>query len=231
MLMAFVCHVLHLDPNYQNISIFLEPASALLDMNGVCRPLPGSTYGNMFSFLASSLTHYTGSTACAAGTCDSWFFTFTKPAPSSNQINITGLFANNIPVSLEISQNDSATLPGMNSSGAVDLYEFISFKAGAPPAWAPPPQCFSPAPHCKGGSTPVQTVEMVVAQPGYETSKYDISNQDTADWLGDTLFTCLDVTSGHTESDQYSTISLFEVEVDTRWGAYSLCNGYPVRPR
>ena len=64
-----------------------------------------------------------------------------------------------------------------------------------------------------------------------ETSKYDISNQDTADWLGDTLFTCLDVTSGHTESDQYSTISLFEVEVDTRWGAYSLCNGYPVRPR
>jgi hypothetical protein len=217
----------------QNISIFLGADSALLDVNGVCRPLPGSKYGSIFSFLASPLTKYTSSVACGERTCDRWFFTYTKSAPSSNQINITGLFSNGIPVVLEISQNNTAGLPGMNSSASVDLYEFVSFKAEKPPAsvWPPPPQCFSPAPHCKGGDTPVQTLEMVVAQPAFEISKYDISNQDTADWLGDTLFTCLDVTSGHTASDQYSTISLFEVEVDTRWGAYSLCNGYPVRVR
>lgn len=40
-------------------------------------------------------------------------------------------------------------------------------------------------------------------------------------------FTCLDVLSNHTESDQYSVISHFTVEVDTRFGPYSLCNGYP----
>lgn len=33
------------------------------------------------------------------------------------------------------------------------------------------------------------------------------------DWLGDTFFTCYDVSSNHTESDLYSVISLFEVRL------------------
>jgi hypothetical protein len=70
-------------------------------------------------------------------------------------------------------------------------------------------------------------VEMVVAQPPWDVSHYNISNQDTADWLGDAIFTCLDVLSNHTTTDNYGVISLFEVEVDTRWGEYSECNGYP----
>lgn len=66
---------------------------------------------------------------------------------------------------------------------------------------------------------------MVLAQPDYAISGYSLANQNTADWLGDAVFTCMDVLSNHTTNDQYSIISYFEVEVDTRFGVYSQCNG------
>jgi len=114
-----------------------------------------------------------------------------------------------------------------NSGGTYIVSDYLEFNAGEVPAEYLQPQasCFAPASKCANGD--VQTLQMVVAQPPYTTSKYDIANQDTADWLGDTVFTCLDVESGHTSEDQYGVVSLFEVQVDTRWGEYSQCNGYP----
>jgi len=55
---------------------------------------------------------------------------------------------------------------------------------------------------------------------------YNLANQDTADMLGDTVFTCFDVRSGGTKKDHYGVISHYKIWVDGRFGQYALCNGY-----
>jgi hypothetical protein len=191
----------------------------------------------MFSFLSSSLTKYLGKNAIKkfnatkAIECDTWYFS-TRGLPGvAVETNLTLYSKANTPVRFIVSTNSSAGgLPGMNNSHngiTTTVEDFLTFVPGPQADWPVPASCREPGVTCEKKSDFIETIEMVVAQPKYSISKYDITNQDTADWLGDTIFTCEDVLSGHTESDQYSVISLFEVEIDTRYGEYSLCNGYP----
>jgi hypothetical protein len=187
--------------------------TSLISINDVCRNF-GVKFADPFGWLTSSLTQYQGKETVNGVDCDKWYFS-TRGLPVPVETNLT-LFVDSaapVPVRYVISSNSSGGLPGANTSTPVHYTQDLSnFTAGSPPAavWDMPSTCGKPVPLCAEGS--VKTMDMVLAQPAYAISNYSISNQDTADWLGDAIFTCADVLSNHTASDQYSVVSLFQVE-------------------
>jgi hypothetical protein len=111
----------------------------------------------------------------------------------------------------------------LNEHGLGELLEFGQpFVAGQPPAsaFASPPGCGQPGPTCPDGAS--VRMEVVVFHP---TNMFDIAGQDVADWLGDTMFLCLAGPNATSAGQQYMEISLWEIEVWTGYGLYSLCNG------
>ena len=159
-------------------------------LNDVCRPYP-TVYGDMFSFLTSSITHYLGKkditlfNTTKSKECDTWYLS-TKGIPGvAVETNLTLYTTGNVPVSFVVSTNSSGGgLPGMNNThdGITEtVQDFLTFIPGpqVSPMFNIPASCREPSVRCKKGSDFVQTIEMVVAQPAYSISKYDITNQDT----------------------------------------------------
>ena len=73
----------------------------------------------------------------------------------------------------------------------------------------------------------VQNLTVFVAHPKNHTG--ELYNQDVGDFGGDATFVCMyAATPGPASLDpDYDAVSKVVVEVDTRYGAYSLCNSYP----
>lgn len=206
---------------WSNASTYLYSDSAKMNINQVCRDSyqEGVYFADLFDWVNSPLTKFVDTRSVYGVECDNW----------NMYVNATmnvSLCANkNTPVEYT-SLFHTTGLPGQNVSVTYTIsYIFYNFTAAPPPpsVFTLPPECMS-SPVCP--SQGVQFMQLVAAQPAYNISRYDITNQDTADWLGDTFFTCLDVLGNNTASDLYTVISLFTVEVDTRWGQYALCNGY-----
>ena len=66
-----------------------------------------------------------------------------------------------------------------------------------------------------------ETFDMYIFHP---STSYNISNQNLADLVGDTVFICAD--SNNTAVDHYELISLYSIKVNSNWGQYTMCNGY-----
>lgn len=205
-----------------NVSQYGMANGTYISINKVCRTMPKKKFADMWAWIKSPLAKFNGTHTINGVQCNAWRLTI--PKVTDVCLCVTN---RNTPLQLNVTAKASG-LPGMNVTGSsFTMFQYFGFTPGpvSSSVFALPAECVEPSPICKGGG--IQTLQMVVAQPSYNISKYEIINQDTADWLGDTFFTCYDVVSNHTDSDQYSVISLFEVDVDTSWGAYSLCNGYP----
>lgn len=83
--------------------------------------------------------------------------------------------------------------------------------------------CYEKVPPCREGAATV--MEVYLAHP-HQFAYLD--NQDSADAKGDVAFLCPDLLKPETAAfNQYDQVSLWKVEVDTHWGQYELCNGYP----
>eukprot|EP00756_Hemistasia_phaeocysticola_P014538 Hpha_TRINITY_DN15343_c2_g16::TRINITY_DN15343_c2_g16_i1::g.88382::m.88382 len=59
--------------------------------------------------------------------------------------------------------------------------------------------------------------------------KFNISNQDLGDAIGDTFFVCLDLhtNKSSTVDHDYQWITQWEIELIPQWGQYLNCNDYP----
>eukprot|EP01060_Flectonema_neradi_P024753 TRINITY_DN3363_c0_g2_i1.p1 TRINITY_DN3363_c0_g2~~TRINITY_DN3363_c0_g2_i1.p1 ORF type:complete len:400 (+),score=43.33 TRINITY_DN3363_c0_g2_i1:131-1330(+) len=78
-------------------------------------------------------------------------------------------------------------------------------------------------PTCLPKDAPIkeEVFDMFIFHPDGE---YNISDQNLADLVGDTVFICQDY--NNTAVDDYELISLYSVKVNPNWGQYALCNGY-----
>ena len=130
------------------------------------------------------------------------------------------------PVRLAI-QRPEQSFPGLPPSNYTET-EVMDF--AAPFAIGPPsaanfklPYACSPeglAAKCSNGTT--AKVHWYVAHPN---TSFDVANQDMADALGDVVFVCDETWAA--VANGYDVATLYELEVDTHWGQYALCNGYP----
>ncbi|KAK3279660.1 hypothetical protein CYMTET_12465 [Cymbomonas tetramitiformis] len=181
--------------------------------NGVCRKLPGGRFYDMWLFVQYS--KYAGKAQKLGKWCDVWNFV-------SARDNITLFVKDNVPVSLN-SSSMSPYLPGAKPVLTKYTQDFYNVQVGKPQVSMDPPDvCSRGAPLCNSS----QSLSKIVTYVAHPKGLYNLSNQDVADCLGDVAFTCYDVSSNHTQADDYGLVSLYVLEVDTRWGAYSLCNGY-----
>ncbi|KAK3268429.1 hypothetical protein CYMTET_23067, partial [Cymbomonas tetramitiformis] len=182
---------------------------------GVCRQYPGGKFTDMWAFM--ELATYNGTTLVDLKKCDVWTY-----ASSDKTMNLTLYTKGDTPVRLS-SEVLESFLPGAAKMRIAQTTDFVKFSPVAPTAdqLAVPEVCTAPPPKCTDEG--VQVVDMYIAHP---PEFYNISNQDTADALGDTVFTCHDVAGGGTSYDHYGVVSHYQVEVNTTWGVYSLCNGY-----
>lgn len=182
---------------------------------GVCRQYPGGKFQDTWAFM--EMAKYQGKALIDLKECDKWtYFSLDKT------VNITLYTRGDTPVRL-YSEMFQSFLPGAAKFEEKITTDFVDISRVAPAAdkLSVPDACTEPPPKCT--SAGVQVLDMYIAHP---PEFYNISDQDTADALGDTLFTCHDVASGGTSYDHYGVVSHYEVEVNTTWGVYSLCNGY-----
>ena len=83
-------------------------------------------------------------------------------------------------------------------------------------------EAFHP-PTCPAPAVTNEIVDMYIFHP---KDIYNISGQNTADAVGDTAFVCIDTLQGHTQADNYSVVSWYQVEMYPMYGQYQFCNGY-----
>lgn len=201
-----------------NTSTYVTRGAYYFDTNDVCRLIVNeSKWNGMWDWLAGA--SYEGKATVRNQLCDVW-------ALRSEYYNSTVWAVGNTPVQLNQSYYGGG-LPGQGAQYSKSVMEFITITPGAPPrdAVSPPDSCFTkPQPCDADPAGRVQIVDHFIAHP---RGVYNISNQDTADAMGDTAFTCADVLSGNTQNDGYAVVSRYNIAVDTRWGEYALCNGYP----
>jgi len=195
-------------------SIYYEAKSAYFVGNGVCRSVPVG-FHDKWHWVRNAT--YGGHTQYRGRKVQKWY-------ARSPLANYTLFVDKNLPV-LFLSQTYEA-LPGMKKVKSNSTEIYLNISVGAPPLdkLSKPRKCTAMPPPCKVAGNPVKTLSHYIAHP---PDIFNLSDQDTADELGDTAFTCYDVSRGHTKADDYGVISHYRISVDTRYGQYALCNGYP----
>lgn len=151
---------------------------------------------------------YLGSTTYEGRACDVWA-TSSDPKTAAVELCVD---AQNNPVGMVTRGHGEATTLSFG----------LPLTRGPPPesAFQVPSTCGRPGPTCENGAN--VPLEAVVFHP---THQLDIAGQDVADRLGDTMFLCLAGPNASSAGQQYTEISLWDLEVWSGFGQYSLCNG------
>jgi len=192
--------------------------------NRKCAPNgPSSKFSEMWDWVAAAT--YQGNQTLNGSACSVWALR----TPKTN-ITLWVEIGSELPLSQYI--ETLAALPGAAPRLIRISQNYSEVKKGPFPAehMKIPDECFLPPLVCEVAKDPppphtvVQTLDHYVAHP---EGKYNISNQNTADILGDTVFTCADVRNNGTALDGYALLSHYRIALDTRFGEYALCNGYP----
>eukprot|EP00043_Microstomoeca_roanoka_P020139 m.238257 g.238257 ORF g.238257 m.238257 type:complete len:350 (+) comp17114_c6_seq1:219-1268(+) len=193
-------------------SFYYLPHDLYFDSNGVCKDLDGTFY-DMFDWVFSSLTKYTGKKTIQNRTCDQWELV----VPDAT---LTLCADGNVPVLQSVFSSTS-----MTTSITIFHTDFTPNPPGLNDTFfQPPKECFEPPTLCPGPED-TAVIDAYIFHPRNTTG--DIVNQDVADLLGDVLFICTDALSNHTQEDEYAYVSYYKLEVVTKWGQYEQCNGYP----
>eukprot|EP00466_Bigelowiella_natans_P017780 jgi/Bigna1/141311/aug1.61_g16019 len=196
-------------------STYADATGTYFSLNDVCRRGNGK-FSDKWGWLA--VAKYGGNDSFKGEIVETWHFT-------SQKANLTLFSVGDEPrlysysVAIEL-------IPGKPAEVVNSTEVYINITAGPPPAdkLAKPKDCTGATPVCNSTSRgkSIARQEHYLAHP---PGLYNISNQNTADVLGDTVFTCMDVSTGGTKMDHYGVISHYVIAVDTRYGEYSLCNG------
>ncbi|GAB5358026.1 hypothetical protein AAMO2058_000423500 [Amorphochlora amoebiformis] len=162
--------------------------------------------------------YFAGTDSVNGTECNVWNFTSVKA-------NLSLCAVGDMP--LRYFTQTYGALPGANVSAQSTTAIFKNVTVGPPSSSdiEVPKTCYGKPMVCDedpGGR--YLSKDFFIAHP---EDKFNISNQDLADVLGDTIFTCVDVIRNNTQKDEYSLISHYRISLDTRYGIYALCNGYP----
>eukprot|EP00035_Acanthoeca_spectabilis_P031346 m.13729 g.13729 ORF g.13729 m.13729 type:complete len:435 (+) comp4704_c0_seq1:40-1344(+) len=180
-------------------------------VNDVCRiPSPTAHFVDLFGWVSEPASVYLGPTTYEGRACDVWA-TSSDPKTAAVELCVD---AQNNPVGMVTRGHGEATTLSFG----------LPLTRGPPPesAFQVPSTCGHPGPTCENGAN--VPLEAVVFHP---THQLDIAGQDVADRLGDTMFLCLAGPNASSAGQQYTEISLWDLEVWSGFGQYSLCNGYP----
>eukprot|EP00466_Bigelowiella_natans_P002258 jgi/Bigna1/91242/estExt_fgenesh1_pg.C_940014 len=242
-------------PGIAQSSTYLNEDSSYFLLNGVCRPLgnmssSSSHFYDMWAWLKYS--KYGGEKDFEGKNVSVWCFkskdvnlTLFTAANKDENTSSNGV----LPVA-QFTEGFSG-LPGQTPRHYTYSLTFRDIDATPPPpdkleipkaCVEPPPTCKAPPPGSISQSSAfssssssssatsnnnnnkfIMLMDHYIAHP---PNIYNLANQDTADMLGDTVFTCFDVRSGGTKKDHYGVISHYKIWVDGRFGQYALCNGY-----
>lgn len=211
---------------------WFSPDSAYYIEGGICRQFPGFSSRNLSvnSFAAYANAEPSGEAHLP------WYgpqmlatYSFGSHGDHTNGtyfVDESGSHARIVRVELV----SHISLPGAKPHLVNLRRDFQSFDTSplAPDTFKLPRACLSSPTRChpeRSAAEAALNVTMYLAHPLNETGK--IANQDTGDLLGDTAFLCFYTAPGGHVMDDYNAVSGFTVEVDSRWGAYSPCNGYP----
>eukprot|EP00036_Acanthoecidae_sp_10tr_P011411 CAMPEP_0182922436 /NCGR_PEP_ID=MMETSP0105_2-20130417/4794_1 /TAXON_ID=81532 ORGANISM="Acanthoeca-like sp., Strain 10tr" /NCGR_SAMPLE_ID=MMETSP0105_2 /ASSEMBLY_ACC=CAM_ASM_000205 /LENGTH=439 /DNA_ID=CAMNT_0025060051 /DNA_START=133 /DNA_END=1452 /DNA_ORIENTATION=+ len=193
-----------------NYSIAANATAMGESVNGVCRfPSPTARYADLFGWMRE-YAFYEGDTTVDGRVCQVWASS-DDPKTAAAKLCVE---SNGDPVVLLVQGRASA-----------EMFHFgVPVLRGPPPPEALdiPAECGRPGPTCPNGKA--AALEVVVFHPA---GKLDIVGQDVADILGDTMFLCLAGPNATSAGQQYSEVSMWQLEVWTGYGQYSLCNGYP----
>jgi hypothetical protein len=200
---------------------------------GVCRDVPGYNSSmmaaNLFASLATAKLNSTGALP--------WYGSKLLPKYtfSSTESNGTYWVDETGPTSRVVALDYTFTAAGLPGSKPATSHQLVNFVAWGPlpkdtpkDVFAVPAECSRPSPLCNASRTAAESAvnkTFYLAHPLNQTGQ--LANQDAGDLLGDANFLCLYTSPGGSAMDDYDSLSKYTIEVDSRWGAYSLCNGYP----
>jgi hypothetical protein len=212
--------------------IFQCASTGYLSINGVCRDDPSLKFNDLFAALPAC--KISGTTTLpfyddGKKECDVYFASFPNPTDNTT-VNITYVFDGSRPVRFR-SAGTGKSLPGFPPMHFDTTIDFHTFEPDSPlvePNTKVPAVCLEPAPRCRADPAGViQNITMYAAHPKNFTGQ--LWDQDVGDFDGDTTFVCLyAATPGPSSLDpDYNAVSKVVIELDTRYGAYSLCNNYP----
>merc|ERR1712166_311484 len=114
-----------------------------------------------------------------------------------------------------------------NATAGVQTYIFRGAPDEIPPSNIQVPRigCIDKVPPCK--SEGIKTMDVYLAHP---KQFFYLDNEDTGDSRGDVMFICPDIAGSSGSfggANGYDAVSRWTVELDTRFGQYEQCNGYP----
>uniref|UniRef100_A0A7S2TW06 Uncharacterized protein n=1 Tax=Lotharella oceanica TaxID=641309 RepID=A0A7S2TW06_9EUKA len=198
---------------YKQSNIY-TPTGSYWITNDVCRNQGGKFY-DLWGWVQAA--KYYGTARIGDVECNIWKF-------FSSKTNITLYEHGDLPVMQVI--ETVGGLPGMTPQKISIEQVYLNITLGKPAEKdiALPAYCTEKPATCAPQTERVITMDHYIAHP---PDHFNITDQDTADLLGDTVFTCSDVKRNHTKDDHYGVISHYRISVDTTWGQYALCNGYP----
>ncbi|KAL1504714.1 hypothetical protein AB1Y20_008493 [Prymnesium parvum] len=187
-----------------------------------CRPLPV----NFSAFLAFDLSWVPLSTFAGevvlGPSMKANRFVYSDTRTLNNYTLVTTLHGQ----LLELYSTFIGKLPGTGSVSPTTKHTFGGLVEGPVPASLfdiPVQGCFEKVPPCPNGD--VVLMDLYLAHPHQFTY---LDNEDTADAKGDVTFLCPDILQpGSSAFNLYDQVSRWQVEIDTHWGQYEQCNGYP----
>eukprot|EP00316_Scyphosphaera_apsteinii_P016398 CAMPEP_0119319650 /NCGR_PEP_ID=MMETSP1333-20130426/49981_1 /TAXON_ID=418940 /ORGANISM="Scyphosphaera apsteinii, Strain RCC1455" /LENGTH=396 /DNA_ID=CAMNT_0007326117 /DNA_START=101 /DNA_END=1291 /DNA_ORIENTATION=- len=120
----------------------------------------------------------------------------------------------------------TGSLPGTGNTTQSIRYKFENLMERLLPPTLftiPIEGCFEKVPTCQDGK--VTGMDVYLAHP--HQYRY-LDDEDTGDARGDVVFLCPDLLNpGSSAFNLYDAVSQWRVEVDSHWGQYQQCNGYP----
>ncbi len=189
-----------------------------------CRPLPtGITFGHSFDLHWLPDASFVGNVELPGGLKGSAFGYFDK----LSSYNYSAVFHND--ELLYVDSTWTGSLPGTGGQSLPQRHTVVPGSlqpvSDLPHSlWEVPVSgCFEKVPPCPDGE--VVTTDVYLAHP----HAFDyIDDEDTGDAKGDVSFLCLDIINPSSGAfNLYDQVSQWRVEMDTHWGQYQQCNGYP----
>lgn len=203
------------DLEWLNISSLTVGNFVGLNINGVKLQQydGGQPFADFFGWLPHA--HYGGKTEWGGESLDNWKF------------NYSG-FTYDLEVSRANGKPVREVMVGMYQGKLLNItYLFSGFEENLDFGWWSEFNITEYTnPEVCGDSDPAPINQtMFIFHP---VNKFNISNQDLGDAVGDTFFTCLTARMPNTSSaHDYQWITQWEIEIIPRWGQYLNCNNYP----
>jgi len=191
-----------------------------------CRPLPSDfTFGQGLDLRWIPNASYVGQVILPSGAKASAF----GYLDAIEMFNYTAVFSERDEEFLYVDSQWMGSLPGTGSGTYPKIrHEIVpgTMHVAIPAAelWGIPVQgCFEKVPPCTEGT--VEKLDVFLAHP----HQFDyIDDEDTGDARGDVTFICPDILNPASGAfNLYDQVSQWRVEIDTHWGQYQQCNGYP----